>query len=88
MSSTRKFARGDKKNFSNEEKLALRELVEKYKKEFDEEVKLNEGEKKVIKKEKSISVVCLLGAFLSLSIYYTMLTLNLLIPSFCMSFQI
>ena len=33
MSSTRKFAQGDKKNLSNEEKLALGELVEKYKKE-------------------------------------------------------
>ena len=33
MSTTRKFARGDKKNYSNEEKLALSELVEKYKKE-------------------------------------------------------
>ena len=43
MSSTRKFARGDKKNYSNEEKLALGQLVEKYKKEYDEEVKLNEG---------------------------------------------
>ena len=43
MSSTRKFVRGDKKNYSNEEKLALGELVEKYKKGYDEEVKLNEG---------------------------------------------
>ena len=43
MSSTRKFARGDKKNYSNEEKLALGELVEKYKKEYDEEIKLNKG---------------------------------------------
>ena len=34
MSSTRKFARGDQKNYSNEEKLALGELVEKYKKYF------------------------------------------------------
>ena len=42
MSSTRKFARGDKKNYSNKEKLALGELVEKYKKEYDEEIKLNE----------------------------------------------
>ena len=33
MSSTGKFAQGDKKNLSNEEKLALGELVEKYKKE-------------------------------------------------------
>ena len=33
MSSTRKFARGDKKDYSNEEKLALGELAEKYKKE-------------------------------------------------------
>ena len=33
MSRTRKFARGDKKNYPNEEKLALGELVEKYKKE-------------------------------------------------------
>ena len=41
MSSTRKFARGDHKNYSNEEKLALGELVEKYKKEYDEKVKLN-----------------------------------------------
>ena len=32
-SSTKKFAQGDKKNLSNEEKLALGELVEKYKKE-------------------------------------------------------
>ena len=39
MSSTRKF--GDHKNYSNEEKLALGELVEKYKKEYDEKVKLN-----------------------------------------------
>ena len=30
MSGTRKFARGDKKNYSNEEKLALGELVEEY----------------------------------------------------------
>ena len=43
MSSTREFARGDKKNYSNKEKLASGELVEKYKKEFDEEVKLKEG---------------------------------------------
>ena len=42
MSSTTKFARGDKKNYSNKEKLALGELVEKYKKEYDEEIKLNE----------------------------------------------
>ena len=42
MSSTRKFARGDKKNYSNEEKLALGELVEKYKKEYEGKVKLNE----------------------------------------------
>ena len=41
MSSTRKFARGDQKNYSNEEKLALGELVGKCKKEYDEEVKLN-----------------------------------------------
>ena len=41
MSSTRKFARGDKKNYLKEEKLALEELVEKYKKQYDEEVKLN-----------------------------------------------
>ena len=34
MSSTGKFAQGDKKNLSNEEKLALGELVEKYKKNF------------------------------------------------------
>ena len=33
MSSTRKFARDDKENYSNEEKLALSELVGKYKKE-------------------------------------------------------
>ena len=33
MSSTKKFAQGDKKNLSKEEKLALGELVEKYKKE-------------------------------------------------------
>ena len=33
MSSTRKFAQGDKKNLSNEEKFALGELVEKYKTE-------------------------------------------------------
>ena len=38
MSSTRKFGRGDEKNYSNEEKLALGGLVEKYKKEYDEEV--------------------------------------------------
>ena len=43
MSSTRKFARGDMKNYSNEEKLALGQLVEKCKEEYDEEVKLNEG---------------------------------------------
>ena len=43
MSSTRKFVTGDKKNYWNEEKLALSELIEKYKKEYDEEVKLNEG---------------------------------------------
>ena len=43
MSSTREFTRGDKKNYSNEEKFALGELVEKYEKEYDEEVKLNEG---------------------------------------------
>ena len=33
MSSARKFAQGDKKNLSKEEKFALGELVEKYKKE-------------------------------------------------------
>ena len=43
MSSTTKFARGNKKNSSNKEKLALGELVEKYKKEYDEEIKLNKG---------------------------------------------
>ena len=43
MSSTTKFARGDKKNYSNKDKPALSELVEKYKKEYDEEIKLNEG---------------------------------------------
>ena len=43
MSSTREFAQSDKKNYSNKEKLALGELVEKYKKEYDEEVELNEG---------------------------------------------
>ena len=42
MSSTRKFAQSDKKIYSNEEKLALGDLVEKYKKEYDDEVKLNE----------------------------------------------
>ena len=41
MSSTRKIVQGDKKNYSNKEKLALGELVEKYKNEYDEEVKLN-----------------------------------------------
>ena len=34
MSSTRKFARGYKKNYLNKEKLALGELVKKYKKYF------------------------------------------------------
>ena len=43
MSSTREFARGDKKNYLKEEKLALGDLVEKYKKDYDEEVKPNEG---------------------------------------------
>ena len=43
MSSTRKFARGDEKNYSNEEKLALGGLVEKYKKEYDEEVNAPPG---------------------------------------------
>ena len=42
MSSTRKSAQSDKKNYSNEEKLAFGDLVEKYKKEYDDEVKLNE----------------------------------------------
>ena len=42
ISSTTKFACHDKKNYSNEEKLTLDELVEKYKKEYGEEVKLNE----------------------------------------------
>ena len=42
MSSTRKSAQSDKKNYSNEEKLAFGDLVEKYKKEYDHEVKLNE----------------------------------------------
>ena len=42
MSSTREFAQSDKKNYSNKEKLALGELVEKCKKEYDE-VELNEG---------------------------------------------
>ena len=41
MSSTRKSAQGNKKNYSKEGKLALGELVEKYKKEYDEEVQLN-----------------------------------------------
>ena len=43
MSSTRKFGRGDEKNYSNEEKLALGGLVEKYKKEYDEEVNAPPG---------------------------------------------
>ena len=43
MSSTTEFAQSDKNNYSNKEKLALGELVEKYKKEYDEEVELNEG---------------------------------------------
>ena len=34
ISSTRKVGRGDKKNHSNEEKLTLGELVEKYKNYF------------------------------------------------------
>ena len=42
MSSTRKSAQSHKKNYSNEEKLAFGDLVEKYKKEYDDEVKLNE----------------------------------------------
>ena len=42
MSSTRKSAQSDKKNYSNEEKLAFGDLVEKCKKEYDDEVKLNE----------------------------------------------
>ena len=42
MSSTRKSAQSDKKNYSNEEKLGFGDLVEKYKKEYDDEVKLNE----------------------------------------------
>ena len=41
MSSTRKSAQGNKKNYSKEGKLTLGELVEKYKKEYDEEVQLN-----------------------------------------------
>ena len=41
MRSTRKSAQGDKKNYSKEGKLALSELVKKYKKEYDEEVQLN-----------------------------------------------
>ena len=53
MSSTRKFVRGDKKNYSNEEKLALGELVEKYKKGYDEEVKLNEGKTRQAKKKRA-----------------------------------
>ena len=38
MSSTRKSTQSDKKNYSNEEELALGDLVEKYKKEYDDEV--------------------------------------------------
>ena len=54
MSSTREFTRGDKKNYSNKEKLALGEqLVEKYKKEYDEEVKLNEGKTRSGKKKRA-----------------------------------
>lgn len=39
----RKFNRTEKQKYTNEEKLALGELVQKYKEEYDAEVKRNEG---------------------------------------------
>ena len=38
-----KFSRNEKLKYSNEEKLALGKLVQKYKEEYDAEVKRNEG---------------------------------------------
>ena len=39
----RKFSRNEKHKYSNEEKLALSELVKKYKEEYEAEVNRNEG---------------------------------------------
>ena len=48
----RKFIRGDKKRYSNEEKLALAELVKSCKEEYDAEVQRNQGKTKYDYKRK------------------------------------
>ena len=48
----RKFSRNEKDKFSNEEKLALGELVKKYKEEYDAEVKRNERKTRSNRKRK------------------------------------
>ena len=47
-----KFKRSERNAYSNEEKLALGELVAKFKDEFDAEVKKNEGKTKLDAKRK------------------------------------
>ena len=48
----RKFSRNEKDKSSNEEKLALGELVKKYKEEYDAEVKRNERKTRSDRKRK------------------------------------
>ena len=47
-----KFKRSERKAYSNEEKLALGELIVKFKDEFDAEVKKNKGKTKFYAKRK------------------------------------